>query len=228
MLLFVPRLKKYSLRIGKKLKILIKNNDLVKTGIVAVMMASGFVSPTLAEEGFTSSLIDRAQSKYHPEGEQEIVDGSIVPELAMEEQIAPCLAQDDNITRVLVSVSGVQSDQGNVRVVIYGDNPEDFLVSGKGVSKVDIPSQTGEVQLCLELPQAGEYSMAVLHDENANGHADIMSEGFGFSNNPGLGFSVPDYEEVSFQTQLGVQEIKVDLNYIFGSAQVDRRRRTRR
>ncbi len=199
--------------------------------VATAVFSTIYSSATIAEEedgGLTSGIMNMVQSKYDDRTAEDAVDGSVVPTLAMAEQVLPCLNPTDETSRILVNVSGVQSEEGNVRVMIYGDNPDDFLVTGKGVKRVDVPSEIGDMQVCMELPSEGTYSMAVLHDRNANGRVEVFSDGFGFSNNPSLGFSVPDYEEVSFTTDAGLQEIEVGLNYLFNSGKAERRRRGRR
>ena len=69
---------------------------------------------------------------------------SLDAEYSEEAQIAACVAGDQTIPRVLVDVSGIASDEGTLRVQIYGDNPDDFLVSGKKVTRVDVPTLEGE------------------------------------------------------------------------------------
>ena len=146
----------------------------------------------------------------------------------MEEQIKPCIAGEYSIPRALVDVSGIESDEGTLRIQIYSDNPDDFLVSGKKVLRVEVPSQPGVQRVCVTFPQAGVYSMAVMHDKNANGRADIFSEGFGFSNNPKLGFGPPDHEETLFEVGNGVTQMDVALIYYFQLAKKDSKRRRRR
>jgi uncharacterized protein (DUF2141 family) len=143
------------------------------------------------------------------------------------QQISPCLQTDDATPRVLVDVTGIETSDGQLRVQIYSDKPEDFLVSGKKVLRVDVPTHTGEQKVCVTFPAAGTYSMAVLHDKNANGRADIFSEGFGFSNNPRLLFGPPDHDQTLFAVESGVQEMTVALTYYFQLENKDQKRRKR-
>lgn len=147
---------------------------------------------------------------------------------SMDAQIADCLAGDQNAARVLVDVSGIASSEGTLRVQIYNDNPDDFLVSGKKVTRVDVPTIEGEQMVCVTFPAAGTYSMAVMHDKNANGKADIFTEGFGFSNNPKLAFGPPDHEDTLFTVGEGVKTMDVALTYYFQLDNKDQKRRRRR
>jgi len=146
---------------------------------------------------------------------------------SMEDQIASCVAGDQTAPRALVDVSGINSGEGTLRVQIYSDNPEDFLVSGKKVTRVDVPTIEGEQLVCVTFPAAGTYSMAVMHDKNANGKADIFSEGFGFSNNPKLMFGPPEHEETLFSVEPGVKKMDVALTYYFQLENKDQKRRRR-
>lgn len=153
---------------------------------------------------------------------------SVTADYSMDDQIAPCLAGDKNAPRVLVDVSGISSDEGTLRVQIYSDNPDDFLVSGKKVTRVDVPTHADQQSVCVTFPTAGKFSMAVMHDKNANGKADIFTEGFGFSNNPKLGFGPPDHKDTLFTVKEGVKRMDVALTYYFQLENMDQKRRRRR
>lgn len=147
---------------------------------------------------------------------------------SLDEQISPCVTGDYATPRVLVDISGIENAEGTLRIQIYSDNPDDFLVSGKKVLRVEIPSQPDKVKVCVTFPAAGTYSMAVLHDKNSNGKADIFSEGFGFSNNPKLAFGPPDLEDTLFEVGNGVKQMDIALTYYFQLGGNDSKRRRRR
>lgn len=130
---------------------------------------------------------------------------------------------------LFVNVEDLKSDEGNVRVHVYGDNPDYFLKGGKGF-KVDVKASGGENLVCVPMPKAGSYAVAVMHDINANQKADVFTEGFGFSNNPKLGLSKPEYQSAVLTVPEGVTSITVRMKYLFGAdkKKVERRRRMRR
>lgn len=142
-------------------------------------------------------------------------------------QTEPCLDKTSNVPRILVEVKGIADDSGQIRVQIYSDQAQDFLVSGKKVLRVDVPTQSGQQKVCVTFPAEGHYAMAVLHDKNANGKVDIFSEGFGFSNNPRLLLSPPDHDKTLFSVVPGVQEMTVLLTYYFQLENKDQKRRKR-
>ncbi|HXV73531.1 MAG TPA: hypothetical protein VD713_02250, partial [Sphingomonadales bacterium] len=59
------------------------------------------------------------------------------------QQIGPCVEGNGDAPRVLVDVTGIADSQGQLRVQIYSDRAEDFLVSGKKVLRVDVPTKPG-------------------------------------------------------------------------------------
>ena len=154
--------------------------------------------------------------------------GSVQPTITMDEQVKPCFSEAVTGARALINILGLENQEGNIRVQVYSDDPEEFLENGKKLLRVDVPVSSLDAQVCVSLPAAGTYAMVVMHDRNANGRADILTEGFGFSRNPKLMFSKPDHDEVAIVMSEGVTEIDVSLNYMFRLENKDRRRRKRR
>jgi len=106
--------------------------------------------------------------------------------------------------------------------VLYGDNPDDFLVKGKKILKQRIPAKRGTVTFCVIVPKAGVYAAAVYHDENGNGKFDrnrigLPSEGGGFSNNPTLFLLAPSHEQVAFHVSNSQTRLEIQLNYPIAS-----------
>ncbi len=130
-----------------------------------------------------------------------------------------------------VSVIGLQTLEGRVRAQIYSSDPDEFLEKGMKLVRVDMPIDgEEEPRLCVPLPTPGTYALVVLHDKNANGKADIFSEGFGFSNNPKLSLGPPDADEVMFTALAGVSKHDITLTYVFGGDEEkkEKRRKLRR
>jgi len=131
-------------------------------------------------------------------------------------------ACDRTSTAIDVRVQGVRSDRGNITFVLYGDNPDDFLVKGKKVLKQRIPAKRGIVAFCVIVPKAGVYAAAVYHDENGNGKFDrnrigLPSEGGGFSNNPTLFLLAPSHEQATFHVSNSQTRLDIQLNYPIAS-----------
>jgi len=119
---------------------------------------------------------------------------------------------------ILVTVNGFKERRGNVRVALYGSNPRTFLERGQTVRKIDLPvSQTGPMRICVAVPEAGRYAVAVRHDLNGDGRSG-WSDGGGFSRNPDISLTSlrPRYENVAVNVGPGVLGVNVVLNYRFG------------
>lgn len=141
----------------------------------------------------------------------------------------PC--GSDTPYTALVTVHNIASKKGNIRVQLYSDQKEEWLAKGKKLARVDTPVRVergGSQQICIAVPAPGVYAFVAMHDKNANGKADIFSEGFGFSNNPRLGLGKPDHDKVTVRVDGAQIQLDVELRYVFGGPKKNRRERGRR
>jgi uncharacterized protein (DUF2141 family) len=121
----------------------------------------------------------------------------------------------------LVHVTGFKDRSGVLRVELYPAVENDFLASGtklksegKVFQRIDNPTpQQGDGVVCVALPGTGPFAIAVLHDRNSNGKLDAFSDGFGFPNNPRLGYGKPAASEATFNAGAGVIKLDIVLNY---------------
>lgn len=119
----------------------------------------------------------------------------------------------------LVRIHGFKDAVGGLRVQLYSDVADDFLVSGRKLGKVDLPiTSTAPVTVCLPLPKAGRFALAVLHDRDGDQKLSIFRDGVGFSQNPKIGMGKPDLSAVLFDAGAGVVSVDVVLNYRVGFA----------
>ncbi|TFI57475.1 DUF2141 domain-containing protein [Sphingomonas parva] len=120
-----------------------------------------------------------------------------------------------NRPSVLVSVTGFKNRIGKLRVQLYGSNPAEFLATGKWLRRIDLPvTRSGAMNVCVAVPKAGTYAIAVRHDADANGKSG-WNDGGGFSNNPRISLLdlKPSHREVAFAVGSGVKTVNVVLNY---------------
>lgn len=120
---------------------------------------------------------------------------------------------------VLVRVEGFKARTGELRVQVYGDNPNDFLAKGRRLKRIDAPvSRAGPMSVCVALPRPGNYAIAVRHDLDGDGKS-TMKDGGGFSRNPS-GMSLlspkPKFADVVIAVGREPREVAVTLNYIQG------------
>ena len=119
---------------------------------------------------------------------------------------------------LLVNVRGFKEGQGVLRVQLYGADPADFLKKGRKLRRIEVPVRgTGAIPVCVAVPQAGSYAIAVRHDIDGNGKSG-WTDGGGFSRNPKLSLLdlKPSYGKVAVPGGGGVRPIDVVLNYRHG------------
>ncbi len=121
-------------------------------------------------------------------------------------------------TPIHVHIHGIRNDQGMVKAVLYGPNPQDFLVRGKKADKEREPAEEGSMTLCVAARKKGQYAVAVYHDENDNHKLDrnwigLPTEGFGFSNDPTLFLAPPSFEESAFKINGDLTHVEVEMKY---------------
>jgi uncharacterized protein (DUF2141 family) len=136
---------------------------------------------------------------------------------AMGPDAAACRSGSDQ-PAVLVNVSGFKARSGNIRVNVYGSDPARFLERGQYVRQINVPvTRGGTMPICVALPGAGRYAVAVRHDVDGNGRSG-WSDGGAFSRNPRLSLTNlrPRYENVAINVGRGAVPVNVTLLYRFG------------
>ena len=117
-----------------------------------------------------------------------------------------------------VHVQGIRNAHGKVKAVLYGPDPNTFLVKGKKADKEREPAEEGAMTLCVAAPAKGRYAVVVYHDENNNRKFDrnwvgLPTEGFGVSNNPSLFLAPPSFDEAAFEVDGDMAHVDVDMKY---------------
>ena len=117
-----------------------------------------------------------------------------------------------------VHIHGIRNAHGTVKAVLYGPNPQDFLVKGKKADKEREPAQKGAMTLCVAAPENGRYAVVVYHDENNNRKFDrnwigLPIEGFGVSNNPPLFLAPPSFGESAFDVNGALTHVEIEVKY---------------
>lgn len=113
-------------------------------------------------------------------------------------------AEINNSGTIEVTVTNVESSEGEIRAVLFKSKdgfPQD---SGKAFKSSSVPAKEGKTKLVLDHIPYGEYALSLLHDKNSNGVMDTNifgypQEGYGVSNNEIPSFSIPKYEDARFE-----------------------------
>jgi uncharacterized protein (DUF2141 family) len=121
-----------------------------------------------------------------------------------------------------VKFDGIKDSQGQVCLSLFSgptdfpkDTSPDFVVkrcapaSSKGTSIM-----LGDLNL-----KPGNYALTAFHDANNDsklnkGAFGIPEEGFGFSNNPEIGFRAPSFDETKFQVSKAPSVVQVKFRYM--------------
>ncbi len=123
-------------------------------------------------------------------------------------------AQDGG--EIIVKVSGVASEQGQLRVALF-DSPDGFpdqIEQSMKRSSVEVNGDSSTI-IFSDIP-FGEYVIAVFHDENDNGVLDtndrgIPLEALGVSGDAAMKLGPPKYERAAFQFSINQTEIEIPL-----------------
>lgn len=118
---------------------------------------------------------------------------------------------------VMVTVDGVKSSSGKLRVQSYRANSADWLQKGRWLSRIEVPARAGTMTFCVPVSTAGRYAIAVRHDVNGNGGTDIRSDGGAMSNNPSINIfnlGKPSYTKTGFEVGSSVKSIRVQMRYM--------------
>ena len=144
--------------------------------------------------------------------------GSAVPAAAALGPDAAACSAGANRPALLVSVNGFKNRVGKLRVQLYGGDPKTFLERGAKLKRIDLPvTRAGAMNVCVAVPRAGTYAIAVRHDADANGKTN-WNDGGGFSGNPRLSILKlkPSYRSAAVAVGGGVKVVPVVLNYRSG------------
>lgn len=117
----------------------------------------------------------------------------------------------------LVQISGVKAGTGRIRVQSYRATSADWLVKGRWISRIEVPARAGSMTVCVPLPEAGSYGIAVRHDVNGNGKTDLRSDGGGMSNNPSINIfnlGKPSYTKTAFAVGNSPRTISITMKYM--------------
>lgn len=133
------------------------------------------------------------------------------------EVISNDLAKCRSGPSTLVQISGVKAGTGKIRVQSYRANATEWLAKGRWINRIELPARAGTMTVCVPLPQAGSYGIAVRHDVNGNGKTDLSADGGGMSNNPSItifNLGKPSYKKTAFEVGNAPKTISITMKYM--------------
>jgi uncharacterized protein (DUF2141 family) len=121
-----------------------------------------------------------------------------------------------------VKFDGISDAKGQVCLSLFSgptdfpkDTSPDFVVKRCApVSSKSTSISLGDLNL-----KAGNYAITAFHDANSDsrlnkGSFGIPEEGFGFSNNPEIGFSAPSFDETKFKVSSTPSTVQIKFRYM--------------
>ena len=118
-----------------------------------------------------------------------------------------------------VAVEGLRSQRGQVLACLTMA-PRSFPDCSRDprARRLVVPAPAATAIVFSGVPE-GRYAVALLHDENANGKADmalvVPREGFGFSRNPAVRFGPPAFARAAFAIGPQDQRQTIRMRYMF-------------
>lgn len=125
-------------------------------------------------------------------------------------------------TSIQLIVSGFENLDGNLAIAIFNDS-DAFNNEGQTYKDSILSINSYEMDIIINEIEDGEYAISLFHDYDENGELttssflgfEIPQEGFGFSNNPDIGFSQPTYDECKFTViQDQTLVVPIEINYL--------------
>lgn len=118
---------------------------------------------------------------------------------------------------VRITVSGIKSSRGTLRVQLYRATRADWLETGRWLNRIELPARAGTMSVCMPAPGPGTYGIAIRHDINGNGETDLTQDGGGMSNNPSINvfnLGKPSYSKVAFTLDGEVKPMTIRMRYM--------------
>lgn len=121
------------------------------------------------------------------------------------------------LARVNVNLQGLRSDKGNILICLT-EAPTHFPNCSDDPNARRLKMPTAQAaHISFDDLSSGDYAVALIHDENANGKLDVAgiipTEGVGFSRNPRLWFSAPKFKSADFPVASAAVQQDIKLKY---------------
>ena len=117
----------------------------------------------------------------------------------------------------MINLTGVRASSGIVRIQLYRGIAGDWLERGRWLQRIEIPAREGAMAICMPVPAAGDYAIAIRHDVNGNGSTDIRTDGGAMSNNPSINiFNLgrPSVNRTKFSIGRQVLPMTINMRYL--------------
>lgn len=120
-------------------------------------------------------------------------------------------------TRIIVTIDGLHSANGNVFVGLYA-SPKNFLHGNQCDASTKVRASTGPITVAFDNLPPGTYAVGAYHDENGNDHLDtnllgLPIEGYALSNGVRAVLSRPRFIDAAFTVGGEDKPIALHIRY---------------
>jgi uncharacterized protein (DUF2141 family) len=127
------------------------------------------------------------------------------------------IAGPASAARIIVTVDGLHSAQGNVFVGLYS-TPSKFLNGNQCDAIKRVRASTGPITVAFDNLPPGTYAVGAYHDENGNDHLDtnflgLPVEGYALSNGVRVVMSKPTFQQAAFTVGTGDKPVSLHIRY---------------
>ena len=117
-----------------------------------------------------------------------------------------------------MEVQNLRNEHGHLLAGVY-DDPAGFPREGRPTRHAKVEIQDGRATAEFEGLPAGQYAVAVLHDENDDGKMNtnrlgLPTEGFGMSNLTKLKLKPPSFDDSKFEYSGGDETVEIQIHYL--------------
>lgn len=122
---------------------------------------------------------------------------------------------------LFVEVTGFENLDGDIAIAIYNSS-ETFNSETSYYKDTAVAVSANIMTIHFDSMAPGIYAISILHDADQSGDMEmgglfnlIPQEGFGFSNNPQIGLSQPEFDVCKFELEEGlVVSVPISLIYM--------------
>lgn len=118
---------------------------------------------------------------------------------------------------LMITVSGIRSSTGTLRVQSYRANSADWLQKGRWMNRIEVTPRAGTMTFCMPVPAAGSYAIAVRHNVDGVGGTNLRTDGGGMSNNPSISIfnlGKPSHRQTAVAVGADVRSIAIVMKYM--------------
>lgn len=131
--------------------------------------------------------------------------------------LVPLLVRADLGLAIAVEVVDLRSDRGEVLAGLYA-SADGWTSEGREIASCHTRIRHHRARCVFEGVAPGTYAVALLHDEDDDGHMGrdalgIPQEGYGFSNDAAIGLGPPAYGDALFTHRSENTRLRVHARY---------------